>query len=109
MFYNSFHLCIISQQYQVLLRLLVRILVSLKSARDNNLCNLSISFKGTVKVSLHGTSMPPCDRYCLAPVTLQEMTPLLINAEQVAEIIRGTWATTTLPRITWPQHKDHWD
>ena len=84
-----------------LLRLLVRKLVSLKSVRGNNLCNLSISFEGAVKVSLHGTSMPPCDRsalYCLAPVTSQEATPpLLINAEQAAEIIRGTWPTTTPP------------
>ena len=90
----------------------MRKLVSLKSARGNN---LSISFKGicTVKISLHGTSMPPCDRsalYCLAPVTSQEATPpLLINAEQAAEIIHGMWPTTTPPRITWPQHKDHWD
>ena len=46
--------------------------------------------------------MPPCDKsalYCLAPVTSQEMTPpLLKNAEQAAEIIRGTWPTTTSPR-----------
>ena len=41
-----------------LLRLSVRKLVSLKSACGNNLRNLSISFEGAVKVSLHGTSMP---------------------------------------------------
>ena len=55
-----------------LLKLLVRKLVSLKLACANNLSNLSISFEGAVKVSLHGNSMPPWDKsalYCLAPVT----------------------------------------
>ena len=64
-----------------LLKLLVRKLVSLKSARGNNLSNLSISFQGAVKVSLHGNSMPPCDKsalYCLAPVTSQVVTPLSV-------------------------------
>ena len=44
---------------EFVLRLSVRKLVSLKSAHGNNLRNLSISFEGAVKVSLHGTSMPP--------------------------------------------------
>ena len=63
-----------------LLKLLVRKLVSLKLACANNLSNLSISFEGAVKVSLHGNSMPPWDKsalYCLAPVTSQEVTPPL--------------------------------
>ena len=67
-----------------------------KLAPGNDLHNLSISFEGAVKVSLYGTSMPPCNKstlYCLAPITSQEVTP-----QQVAEIIHGMWPTTTAPR-----------
>jgi len=53
-------------------------------------------FKGAVKVSLHGTSMPNQWReYCLTPVTsLSIRPPLLKNAEPTAEITHGMWPTT---------------
>ena len=53
--------------------------------------------------------MSPCDKsalHCLAPVTSQEATPLLINAEQAAEIIHDTWSTTTASCIYMATAKD---